>query len=229
MSNTNLIQWVEDDIHAFLKNNQELFFNELDFQMHLAIWLKNSRNKYDDVDLEYYIPYKTLEGYIWENELRLDIVVRKGDEYLPIELKYKHKGVDKKTLLRFGEDINANDGETFEIMKSQHAHGRGLYGFWKDVRRLEIIRNRYSHVVGGLVVFLTSDRFYLKPTEKKSNYYNLGMQEGSHSCNKHWQRETPIAKKRPSFDLDNEYTIHWHDIKTDGIDMHYCIATIEKQ
>lgn len=238
MSDTNLIQLVENDIHAFLKDNQELFFNERDFQMHLAVWLKNS-HKYDNVYLEYYIPHETLKEYIWENELRLDIVVRKGKEYLPIELKYKHKG-DKdvgKTLRRFGEDINANDGETFEIMKSQHAHGRGLYGFWKDVRRLEIIRNRYRHVVGGLVVFLTNDHIYWESTKKKSNYYNLGMQEGSHSCNKHWQRETPITKKRPSFKLANEYTIHWYDIPNDKIwydipndkiKMRYCIATIKK-
>ncbi len=184
MSNTNLIQWVEDDIHAFLKdnqknnqeNNQELFFNERDFQMHLAVWLMNS-HKYDNVYLEYYIPHKTLDKdanekiYIWGNELRLDIVVQKGEEYLPIELKYKHKGdkdVGKKTLSRFGEDINANDREKFEIMKSQHAHGRGLYGFWKDVRRLEIISNRYRHVVGGLVVFLTNDHIYWEPTKKRA-------------------------------------------------------------
>lgn len=73
-----LIAFVRDDIHAFMKNNQELFFNERDFQVHLAMWLK-SLNKYDDIDIEYYVPYTELHEYIWENELRLDLVVRKGD------------------------------------------------------------------------------------------------------------------------------------------------------
>ncbi len=226
MTNTDLIKLVESDIHAFMNGNQKLFFNECDFQMCLALWLMKSHNGYDDVYLEYYVPYKTLEGYIWENELRLDLVVRKGDEYLPIELKYKHKKPENKTLLRFGEDINANGGETFEIMKSQHLHGRGLYGFWKDVRRLEIIRNRYDHVVGGLVVFLTNDDFYMKPQESDKNYYNFEMQEGKHSCNKHWQRKTSITKKRPDFYLNNEYSISWNEITTDGVDMHYCIVTV---
>ncbi len=224
--NTNLIEFVREDIHAFMNNNTELFFNERDFQMHLALWLK-SLGKYDDVDLEYYVPNKTLNGYIWDSELRMDIVVRKGEEYLPIELKYKTKSVDNKTLLRFGEDINAAEGETFEIMKSQGAQNLGMYDFWKDVRRLELVRNRYEHVVGGLAVFLTNDPFYTKPTKESSNNYKFGMQNGTHSCDKHWQRDTSTTEGRAGFDLDSECTIQWQDITTDGIDMHYCIVTVE--
>ncbi|MGN0235199.1 MAG: hypothetical protein ACI4BD_02640, partial [Paludibacteraceae bacterium] len=85
-----LVNITKRDIIAFMQNNQELLFNERDFQMHLAVWLRESKH-YDDVDVEYYIPYEKLDNYIWKNELRLDIVVRKGKEYLPIELKYKTK------------------------------------------------------------------------------------------------------------------------------------------
>ena len=31
------------------------FFNECDLQMHLAIWLKETK-KYDGIDVEYYVP-----------------------------------------------------------------------------------------------------------------------------------------------------------------------------
>lgn len=75
---------VKDDICSFLEGNKELLFNERDFQMHLATYLSNTK-KYDDVDVEYYVPFTELDNYIWKNELRIDIVVRKGQEYLKIQ------------------------------------------------------------------------------------------------------------------------------------------------
>lgn len=99
-----LIQLVQNDINVFLKNNDRLFLNERDFQMHLTVWLKHSAHAYDDVDVEYYVPYKILDNYIWENELHLDIVVRKNGEYLPVELKYKTKNV-QLIKLRYSYEI----------------------------------------------------------------------------------------------------------------------------
>ena len=52
-----LVQEVENDIREFIKQQEELLFNEFDFQMQLAIYLRMS-NKYDDVDSEYYMPTK---------------------------------------------------------------------------------------------------------------------------------------------------------------------------
>lgn len=173
-----LIAFVRDDIHAFMKNNQELFFNERDFQMHLAMWLK-SLNKYDDIDIEYYVPYTELHEYIWENELRLDLVVRKGDEYVPIELKYKTKSV-KETLPRLGEEL-----KNVEVMKSQHALNSTLYNFWKDVRRLELVHKRFDHVVGGLAVFLTNNNtLFSNSTKDTHKNYQFSMAEGHHDKNR---------------------------------------------
>ena len=53
---TNLIEIVRQDVFAFLESYNELLFNERDFQMHLATWLRNSANHYEDVDVEYYVP-----------------------------------------------------------------------------------------------------------------------------------------------------------------------------
>ena len=82
-----LIDIVQQDIFAFLESNEELLFNERDFQMHLATWLRKSANDYDDVDVEYYVPKIELPNYVWDSELRLDIVVKKDGEYCPVELK----------------------------------------------------------------------------------------------------------------------------------------------
>ena len=103
---TNLIEIVQQDVFAFLGSNEELLFNERDFQMHLATWLRNSANAYDDVDVEYYVPRSELQNYIWDSELRLDIVVKKDGEYCPIELKYKTKKVERQ-ISRFDEMLDA--------------------------------------------------------------------------------------------------------------------------
>lgn len=76
LEDINLVELVRNDITDFLTNNEELLFNERDLQMHLALYLKDrGLNKYDDIDLEYYVPYSELSNYIWKNELKLDIVV----------------------------------------------------------------------------------------------------------------------------------------------------------
>ncbi len=159
-----LIQEIRADIEAFLQQNNELFFNERDFQIHLAVYLRDL-HKYDDVDVEYYVPYTTLSNYVWKNELRLDILVRKGNEFVPVELKYKTKKV-QKSILRFNETI-----KDIEVMKNQGAQDLGMYDFWKDVRRIELVRNRFEHVQGGLAVFLTNDKLYLSEPKPLSNNY----------------------------------------------------------
>lgn len=66
-----LILDVEQDIRDFFlkisthpsEEKKNIFFNENDFQMHLSIYLMQLRDeegnpKYDDVDIEYYVPIK---------------------------------------------------------------------------------------------------------------------------------------------------------------------------
>ena len=59
---TTLIEIVEQDVFAFLESNKELLFNERDLLMHLARWLRNSTTRYDDVDVEYYVPKSEIEN-----------------------------------------------------------------------------------------------------------------------------------------------------------------------
>ncbi len=215
-----LLESIRSDVEKFMQANDELFFNERDFQMHLAVYLR-SLEKYDDVDVEYYVPHKTLKDYIWGNELRLDILVEKDGEYAPIELKYKTKEV-KKNLPRFGETIS-----DILVMKDQQAHNLARYDFWKDVRRVELVRNRFSRVKGGLAVFYTNDETYLKCPREQSLDFLLSMSEGKHSKVKNWSdASSATAKGHPNFEVEKEYSIQWQDRKVAGVDMHYCIVTI---
>ena len=204
---TRLVDLVKDDVSAFLKSNQELLFNERDLQMHLALWLKALKNRYDDVDIEYYVPNSELEGYgdLWDNELRIDIVVRKETEYVPIELKYKTKGVNRQ-ISRFGIKLS----KEVLVVKNQGAQNLGMYGFWKDVKRIELLRRRFDNILNGLVVFVTNDEMYVKGSKESSDNYLMNISEGTHSIHKYWQkRESKLAESNPYFDVETNYSIHW--------------------
>lgn len=219
-----LTEIVRADVFAFIESNEELLFNERDLQMHLATWLRKSANRYDDVDVEYYVPKSELENYIWDSELRLDIVVRKDGEYCPVELKYKTRNVERK-ITRFEEELN----DKVVVMKNQGAQDLGMYDFWKDVRRVELVRNRFERVKGGLAVFVTNDEYYVKGSRKESNNYLLNLTEGTHSPIKHWQNEQSACaqmKSYKSFELENSYTIAWRDKIVDDVKFYYQIVTI---
>lgn len=217
-----LIKMVRLDVCKFLQNNEELLFNERDFQMHLATWLRKSDNAYDDVDVEYYVPNKELDNYIWESELRLDIVVKKNDEYCPVELKYKTKKVERK-ITRFDEMLS----DDVVVMKNQGAQDLGMYDFWKDVRRVELVRNRFARVKGGLAVFLTNDEAYTKAGRPTSNNNMLTMENGLHPKQKHWLKpETTCARTHPDFEVENEYSIEWHNMEIDNVKFHYCCVVV---
>jgi len=218
-----LVDIVETDIKQFLdRKDGELLFNERDLQIHLAQHLVNTGH-YDDVDVEYYVPYEELNNYIWKNELKLDILVRKGDEFLPIELKYKTKKHSKQ-LSRFGEQLVRK----VDVLKNQSAQDLGMYDFWKDVRRVELVCQRFGNVGNGLAVFVTNDKQYLSPSRETSNSRLFNMEEGKHGKIKHWQNpETTCARTHPNFELDSEYMIHWNHSKYEGVEFHYCITRIK--
>ena len=219
---TALIDIVRRDVFAFLESNDELLFNERDFQMHLATWLRGSANRYDDVDVEYYVPKSELENYVWDSELRLDIVVKKDGEYCPVELKYKTKKVERQ-ITRFDEVMH----DKVVVMKNQGAQDLGMYDFWKDVRRVELVRRRFAKVKGGLAVFVTNDPLYTKASRSTSNNYLFGMAEGAHGTAKHWQNpDSTCAKTHPDFEVEREYNIEWHNRDIDGVEFYFQVVTI---
>lgn len=218
-----LVDIVRKDVCAFLESNEELLFNERDFQMHLATWLRTSNNRYEDVDVEYYVPKSELENYVWDSELRLDIVVKKNNEYCPIELKYKTKKVERQ-IARFDEQLH----HKVVVMKNQGAQDLGMYDFWKDVRRVELVRKRFKRVKNGLAVFVTNDGFYTKGSKESSNNYLFNMSAGKgHSKQKRWANpESTCAKTHPNFEVEMEYAIEWHKREIDKVEFYYCIVTI---
>lgn len=213
---------VKSDVISFIEGNNELLFNERDLQMHLAIWLRLSANNYDDVDVEYYVPWQELDNYVWKSELRLDVVVKKDGEYCPVELKYKTKKVERQ-IKRFDERLHEN----VTVMKHQGAQDLGMYDFWKDVRRVELVRNRFSRVKGGIAVFVTNDKGYLNIGKQTSNHTQFCMSEGKHGVHKSWLNPQSVcAKNNPDFIVEREYCINWNQRSVDGVGFYYCIIEI---
>lgn len=208
-----LIEDVVKDVHDFLgKQKNGPFMNERDLQMHLAIALKNSNHNYDKVEVEYYVPLKALgKSYVWKNEMKVDIVVEKDGEFIPIELKYKTKAIGKKKttkkkntkqdIKRFGEIL-----KNVVVVKDQSAQNLAKYDFWKDVRRIELLEKRFKAVTGGLAIFLTNDPSYQREPKENAMSYTHSIEGGEHG-----PIRNALSDERIQFRLRQNYTIEWSD------------------
>lgn len=233
-----LVNEVSQDIRNFLKQKEEhpsvemknIFFNEFDLQMHLSIYLTqledgHGNRKYDDVDIEYFIPIEEMkkEDYDWGNKngVNIDIVVEKNNEFVPIELKYPTDTV-AFDVKRFGELVS----KSREIIKHQGASNLVKYNFWKDVRRIEVLKERFKNVKNGITLFLTNDPSYLKEPRDSAAYMAFSMSNGKHGKEKHWQGESAASKSMPDFEVSKEYIISWEKVILDGVEYHYNLIEI---
>lgn len=220
---TSLTRSVEADIREFLGSVGELMFNERDFQMRLALRLAGS-GRYDDVALEYAIPngYAVSAGYEWDSDLRLDIVVRRGREDCVVELKYPTRRI-VASIERFGKEFPAQ-----EIVKNHGAQDLVSYNFWKDVRRIEVMKNLFADAVGGgVAVMLTNDPYYLNGPGKGTICENFSTREGRRAGGLlDWTRQTATSKGHPGFRLDNEYTVRWDQCEISDNKFYFTTITV---
>ncbi len=245
MEQTSFSKEVCSEIEQFFiieqkENGPVIFHNELELQMLLCQHLIKKFN----VQLEYHVPtnsdtftakadypWRTKEGKL--QEMYVDIVVNDGKKWIPIEVKYKTRGLVEDGLL-FGQPT-----KNLSILKNQGAQDLGMYGFWKDVRRVELLCATYSNVKNGIALFVTNDPYYCKREDEQVdhsvNYYDFRMTEGRKVSGKlDWKKkDSKIAKDKdyPAFKLDGEYTIHWEHLfntryPRSRADFSYCMMTI---
>lgn len=224
------LEKIRKDIKEFLDKNSKLFFNERDFQMNLASFLRE-QHYYDNVFLEYSLLVSFFKDKMIaevEANIRIDIVVEKSDQFCPIELKYKTKLVEKEedTIVRFGEEIEIGA----ELLKNQAAQNINRYSFWKDVYRVERIKRNFSKVIAGFSIFVTNDESYMKTPKGASAPFTMeaGVQ---HSKELKWEEKEKVAdstrSKYPEIVLENQYTIkEWYDITLQEYKFHYCIVEV---
>lgn len=243
MKQTTFSKKVCDEIEQFFlvaqkANGQVIYHNELELQMLLCQHLMKKFN----VQLECYVPtngdtFTAKADYPWRTkdgklqEMYVDIVVNDGKEWVPIEVKYKTRGLVEDGLL-FGQPT-----KNLSILKNQGAQDLGMYGFWKDVRRVEMLCKTYPTVKNGIAIFVTNDPYYVESPKGKEadkvNYYAFRMTEGRTALGRMaWMNENcKIAASYPAFKLDGQYTIHWepvgaHSTPRDKANFRYCMVTI---
>ena len=228
MRKKELLVDVWNDVQLFLKKERdEVFYNERELQVALALYLENTE-RYKKIYLEYYVPVydnnknELLSDYPWKSEIRLDLVVAYGDYFIPIELKYKTKKIEDHNITRFGELVNDVD-----IIKDQSAQDLGCYHFWKDVKRIEVVTHHYNRVLGGIALFVTNDSNYFGKKKSNAAYYNFRLSDDNHGTLMQWINDPAIKKTHPNFGLSREYHPHWMaqtDTKLpDGFRCFYCL------
>ena len=223
-STVHLGNLVEQDIHDFMFCNNQIFSCEAEFQHSLALYLRcNGKGQYNNVYLEYFVPNSTLTGNIWGKDFNVDIVVEKGGQFVPIELKYRTKKINL-TLSSFGQSIQ---GVSF--LRNQSAIHIGTYDFWKDVRRLEILSNRFPNIVDGVAVILTNDNSYLMKRKPGSQSAQMSIEPGCHNRSRHWGAGSSniASKSRLGFNLDNCYYVKWLPATFNNVDFNYCLINFK--
>lgn len=241
-----LLSEVVKDIHEFFSfPDKSIYCNENDFQMHLAMHLQ--KKDYDDVDVEYYLPdtfirslhsdhQELIKIYPWISEKKkisvyLDIVVRRGDEYLPIELKYNTTRVDGEM------DVLGVRMENIEILRHQGALDFFQYNFWKDVKRVEAIKKRASESIkNGIVLCLTNNTKNLTPVNEGTLGQNFCMANSKlHGQHKYWMGESRAEGYlgKVPFEVEKEYRTDWifTEYHPDGVPerklpFYYCMVII---
>lgn len=238
-----IVSEVCKDLLSYVKQIDRVVFNERDLQLYLSDKLKSSGH-YGDVYLEYRLPRGVNsnfdEGYApWKTECpSIDIVLEIGNRFIAIELKNKLKSFSAN-LSRFGESANV------QILKNQSAQNIGRYQFWKDVKRLELLKQSYKNVLGGVALFLTNDTNY-QNTTSDADYAAFSMERGCKKGGKNSKAldwGSPIKKgkdgeelmdksgnpirKSPKIKLDETYSPSWEEaFAIDKEKFHCCYVVV---
>lgn len=219
MRNNNLLTLLFCDLKDFLKNNKELIFNEKDLQVRITMWLKKKKH-YDRVDMEYSVPKDELRArhlklgkwssdFPWDNDLSIDVVVEKDNQFAAVELKFATSPVINQPS-RFGESLKTN----CPIIKKQGANNLVMYNYWKDVRRIEALIQCYQNMIGGIALFITNDRIYWNVPKANVSYSAFSTHQGNrvgHGLLKWGTISHKIIKSHPDFKINGCYLCDWED------------------
>jgi hypothetical protein len=218
------------DIKGFMGNLNQPLLSEIQLEVLLALHLKQT-GKYDEVYAEYTFPTSVFEdSYPFgerNDKISIDLVVLKNGQYIPIELKYK----TEEYLI---QDFNLFGSEKRITLATQGARNNTSYDFWKDIKRLEMIKERFKAVEAGIVLFVTNDGRYKNEPERGAQYAPFSTHQGATvqrgTVLKWDETKNRIADDRrrrfPEFEISNKYTLDWIDLDSKKPRLHYLLTII---
>ncbi|MBR1763746.1 MAG: hypothetical protein IJ731_10360 [Eubacterium sp.] len=196
-----------DELLKELCVERKIFNSEADFQFALA-WKIKENYKDFKVFLEYYFDTGESEKEK-KSKMYVDIMLKKDDRFIPIELKYR-----KKKLKKVYKDDYSNQ-EIF--LTEQSAQDQGRYWFLYDVHRIEKIKDILGErFEKGYAVFLTNDKSYKTAPTKKTKCYDFRIDEKRGVIEKNtflnWAEDTAESSKgNGGFELKNNYYLNWEN------------------
>ena len=194
---------VRNKLLGYIKNLDHFLFNEMDLQIYLALKLVQDEDIIKNsiiVHPEYHIPKKVSPDFdnayaIWGEVPSIDLVLQRDNEYIPVELKYKHKNVQSSSFERFGCCVN--DG--IALVTNQGAENEGRYDFWKDVKRLELLKKHFvDNVLGGIAIFLTNQPKYQQETDGEDTAFAMTAQNTQ--LERKWGKDKNLDGKKARYE-----------------------------
>lgn len=183
------------EIMKNLAKDRPIFHSEADFQFALAWEIQKAMP-----DCQIRLEYPFSDG---KERKYLDIWLQGQDTKIAIELKYRTQQLDRV--------IN---GESF-VLKPHSALDTGRYGFIRDVRRLEQIRERKLSDI-GFAVLLTNDPLFWDSPKNKTQDEDFLIYDGREEIKgemkwsevKEWMKTDGVDKP---IKLGGCYKLNWED------------------
>lgn len=199
-----------------LLDQKRIFCSEADFQFSFAWMLKEVYGDEIDVRLEY-TPWE------YSDSMHIDIVVIAGNQFIPIELKYRKAKLD--TVFN-GEHIR---------LKAHTAHDTGAYEYLADIERLEkLIQSDKYPIAEAYAIMLTNDSAYWRDTRRANatkqpndmafRIYDGAVISGKREWNEAASKGTVQGHERPIC-FSGTYHMAWQDCSpADDISFKYNVA-----
>lgn len=227
---------IKKSIHNVITKIDQIPISEDDLKFKLA-WRLKEFNPGINVSIEYPVN-KSLLGVnnIGDNKLLYyDLIVENKNNFIPIEIKYKTKHLKLQRNILGSED-------NLEL-KNQSAQNLAKYGFWKDIYRIQSLKNQFKSVNKGYQIFLTNDASYKRQSRENSQVKNFDICEGRHveketkllwseedGCKinnvSHAKYKSKTFYKKEGFIIENNHVLKWDTVKIQGFDFYVLILEV---
>lgn len=210
--------------------------SEDDLKFKLA-WGLKELNPSKKISIEYPIKKILLGGNnnIGNNKLLyFDLMIGSENNFIPIEIKYKTKYLElTRNILGSKDDLE---------LKNQSAQNLAKYGFWKDVYRIQSLKNNFSSIRKGYQIFLTNEGKYKNQSKINSQVKNFEINDNrfvKENTELFWlydgKRVDKVDElhfknktfyKMPGFKIDSNYLLKWQTIKLENKDFYLLILEV---
>ncbi len=178
-----------------LSQQRPIFHSEADFQHEFA-WLLRVRTPEAAIRLER--PFD-----VSGQKLHVDLLVRKGNRDIAVELKYKTRALSTKI-----------GPEHFDLA-SHSAQNHGRYDYLADIERVEKLGSVYDRTTGYAILLTNDSAYWKKPQTKHTVDASFRIHEGRKVHGRlAWGRtasaRTTKSRKKPLM-LLGTYAMRWKD------------------